>query len=202
MNLPNILIIDDDIAVRESLSEVLEDDYNITCVKSGFEAVKEIYRHDFDLVLLDVMMPEMDGIETLELIKDYDKNINVIMISAVDRAQEAITSVKLGAYDYITKPFEPEEILNLSGRIIEKTNHSTNKKNSQPLKSSAFSNGSAQDQAFVEARNSFERRYLLRMLEKYEWNQSLTAKRIGIHRNTLIKKMRVLNLKSVPDSEV
>ncbi len=67
-------------------------------------------------------MPDMDGIETLTQIKSQDKNLDVIMISAVDRAQEATNSIKLGAYDYITKPFDHEIILNRVEKVLLKRN--------------------------------------------------------------------------------
>ncbi|RLB91384.1 MAG: sigma-54-dependent Fis family transcriptional regulator, partial [Deltaproteobacteria bacterium] len=91
-----ILVVDDDEAIRASLMEILEDDYNVTSVDSGFKALSQIKNKIFDLIFLDIVMPEMDGIETLKQIKAHDKNLDVIMISAVDRAQEATDSIRLG----------------------------------------------------------------------------------------------------------
>ncbi|MBT8363723.1 MAG: sigma-54 dependent transcriptional regulator, partial [Deltaproteobacteria bacterium] len=73
-----------------------------------------------DLVLLDLMMPGMDGIETLKRIKAYDKQIDVIMVSATDRAREATAAMTSGAYDYITKPFDAEAILTAIERALQK----------------------------------------------------------------------------------
>ncbi len=115
-----ILIVDDDEAITDALGIILEDDYDVICVDNGFKAVDEIKNKVFDLVLLDVMMPEMDGIETLKRVKYIDGNIDVIMISAVDSAKKATESIKLGAYDYITKPFEHEVILNRVEKVLEK----------------------------------------------------------------------------------
>ena len=74
----------------------------------------------FDLALLDLVMPGMDGIETLQHIKAHDETIDVIMVSATDRANEATTSIKAGAYDYITKPFDSEDILTTIERAMQK----------------------------------------------------------------------------------
>lgn len=115
-----ILIVDDDIGARESLEAILEDDYTVVCVDSGFSALQRLNQENFDMVLLDVTMPEMDGIETLERIKKQDKNIDVIMVSAIDRAQEATASIQTGAYDYITKPVDPDAIVNVISRAMEK----------------------------------------------------------------------------------
>lgn len=113
-----ILVVDDDEAIRDALMEILEDDYDVTSVDSGFKALAQIKAQIFDLIFLDIVMPEMDGIETLKQIKAHDKNLDVIMISAVDRAQEATDSIRLGAYDYITKPFDHEIILNRVDKVL------------------------------------------------------------------------------------
>ena len=117
-----ILVVDDDEAIRDALRVILEDDYDVVCVDSGFKAVEEIKNQVFDLVFLDIVMPEMNGIETLRRIKAHDKNLDIIMISAVDRAQEAIDSFRHGAYDYITKPFDHEIILNRLEKVLLKRN--------------------------------------------------------------------------------
>lgn len=119
-NSAHILIVDDDIGARESLEAILEDDYSIDCVDSGYSALERLNRKHFDLVLLDVTMPGMDGIETLKRIKTQDNSIDVIMVSATDRAFEATASIKTGAYDYITKPVEPDAILNVIERAMQK----------------------------------------------------------------------------------
>jgi len=115
-----IIIVDDDRGTRESLEEILEDDYDVVCVKDGPTALKKIKGEVFDLVLLDLVMPGMNGIETLKHIKAHDGSIDVIMVSATDRAHEATASIKAGAYDYITKPFDPEDILTTIDRAIQK----------------------------------------------------------------------------------
>lgn len=114
-----ILVVDDDQAIRDSLEEILEDSYDVVCVDNGAEAVDRIRTSMFDLVFLDIVMPEMDGIETLKRIKAVEKNIDVIMISGIDRAQEATDSIRHGAYDYITKPFDHELILNRLEKVLK-----------------------------------------------------------------------------------
>ena len=115
-----ILIVDDDKGARESLEEILEDDYDVVCVENGPSALAKIKTEVFDLVLLDLVMPEMDGIETLKKIKAHDKIIDAIIISATDRAREATAAIQTGAYDYITKPFDHETILTVVERVLQK----------------------------------------------------------------------------------
>jgi DNA-binding NtrC family response regulator len=117
----HILVVDDDEAIRDALKEILEDDYDVTCVDSGPKAISHRSNPGgLIMVFLDIVMPEMDGIDTLKQIKAVDRNLDVIMISAVDRAQEATDSLKLGAYDYITKPFDHEIILNRLEKLLHR----------------------------------------------------------------------------------
>jgi two-component system response regulator AtoC len=115
-----ILAADDEEGAREALGIVLEDDYELVSVASGSSALAKIKEQPFDVVFLDITMPELDGIATLKLIKEYDESIDVIMISALDNAREAAAAMKCGAYDYITKPYEPEEILSTLERVLKK----------------------------------------------------------------------------------
>ncbi|MBU1696095.1 MAG: sigma-54 dependent transcriptional regulator [Proteobacteria bacterium] len=117
-----ILVVDDDEAIRDALKLILEDDYDVVCVDSGFKAIEEVKNQVFDLVFLDVVMPEMDGIETLRRIKAHDRNLDIIMVSAINRAQEATDSIRHGAYDYITKPFDHKIILNRLEKVLLKRN--------------------------------------------------------------------------------
>jgi DNA-binding NtrC family response regulator len=119
-NRSRILIVDDDEGTREVLEVILEDDYEVACAADGQIAVDKLNREAFDLVLLDLIMPGMDGIETLKRIKAYDKQIDVIMVSATDRAREATAAITSGAYDYITKPFDADAILTAIERALQK----------------------------------------------------------------------------------
>ncbi|MEN6438850.1 MAG: sigma-54 dependent transcriptional regulator [Syntrophobacter sp.] len=115
-----ILIVDDEQGAREALELILEDEYELECVDSGQKALARIKEGSFDLILLDISMPELDGLETLKLIKEYDESIDTIMISASDSAKKATAAMKYGAYDYITKPYEAEDILTTVERALEK----------------------------------------------------------------------------------
>lgn len=119
----NILIVDDEKNVVESLQIVLEDKYMIHTAFNGVEALKQLEKENIDIVLLDVMMPEMDGIEVLSLVKKkYGDTIDVIMVTALKTVKDAIQAIKLGAYDYITKPFEMVELLSIIEKLVEKRN--------------------------------------------------------------------------------
>jgi DNA-binding NtrC family response regulator len=115
-----ILVVDDEKGARDALQVILEDEYEVTTAAGGNEAITYCKTADYDLVFLDVAMPDLDGIETLKRLRSLDEPMDVVMISASDKADKAVQSIKLGAYDYITKPFEPEDILSAVDRVLEK----------------------------------------------------------------------------------
>src|SRR4030043_1603673 len=117
---PTILVVDDELGARQSLEVILEDDYRVLSAESGREALEVLQRESIDLILLDVNMPDMDGLEVLCKIKEQDDEMDVIMVSALNLARKAVDSIRLGAYDYITKPYEPEDILSTVHRAISK----------------------------------------------------------------------------------
>ena len=118
--LPNILVVDDEINVIESFKRLLEDDYKVLTATNGEEALEKIEKENLDIVLLDIRMPEMDGIEVLRRIREMSENVDVIVITAVSTMRTAIEAMKLGAYDYITKPFEVDEVIVSINKALEK----------------------------------------------------------------------------------
>ncbi len=118
--LPNILVVDDEINVIESFKRLLEDDYKVLTATSGEEALEKIEKENLDIVLLDIRMPEMDGIEVLRRIREMSENVDVIVVTAVSTMRTAIEAMKLGAYDYITKPFEVDEVIISINKALEK----------------------------------------------------------------------------------
>ncbi len=104
-----ILIIDDEKSVCEALRMLLKDDYRINVASNGREGLK-LLEEDPGLVILDVVMPDMDGLEVLRKIRQFNPELPVIMLSAVDRVKTVVEAMRLGAVDYIAKPFESEEL--------------------------------------------------------------------------------------------
>ena len=117
---PVALVVDDEESVRESFRLVLDQDYDVLDVPDGARALDIIRAHHVDVVLLDIRLPEMDGIEVLERIKAIDDSVEVILVTAVKTVRTAVAAMKLGAFDYLTKPFEDEELLSLVRRAVEK----------------------------------------------------------------------------------
>jgi len=117
---PVILVVDDEPNVRESFRLVLEDAYDVIDVPDGAAALDAVRTSSVDLVLLDIRLPEMDGIEVLERLKALDEGVEVILVTAVKTVRTAVAAMKLGAFDYVTKPFDEDELLSLVRRALQK----------------------------------------------------------------------------------
>ncbi len=110
-NMPKVLIIDDEASIRRTLGEILAyEKYNVEDAANGMDALALIKEHEFDVILCDIKMPEMDGIETLEAIKQIT-DTPVIMISGHGTIETAVEAIKKGAYDYISKPPDLNRLL-------------------------------------------------------------------------------------------
>ncbi|MCI0471791.1 MAG: sigma-54 dependent transcriptional regulator [Candidatus Aminicenantes bacterium] len=116
-----ILIVDDDSSIRNMLGIVLKKaGYEVAACENGYVALENLNRESYDLVISDIKMPGLDGIELLKKIKVLDAAIPVIMITAYASTNDAVEAMKLGAENYITKPFNIEELKLIIERIIYK----------------------------------------------------------------------------------
>jgi DNA-binding NtrC family response regulator len=120
---PRILVIDDEMIVCESCKRILEEDgYEVETALSGREAIDKMKENPFDIVITDLKMPEIDGMEVLRTFrKEYPDTI-VIMITGFSTVETAVEAMKLGAFDYIPKPFTPDEVSIVVKKAIEKKN--------------------------------------------------------------------------------
>jgi len=110
-SIENILVVDDEEAIREVVSTMLESKgYRCTAVSNGRAAQEIVKRTTPDLVLSDMIMPEMDGIKLLEWLRQFDPEIPVIMVTAIHDISTALEAIRRGAYDYILKPFEKDQL--------------------------------------------------------------------------------------------
>jgi len=115
-----ILVVDDERGVRESFNMVLKDKYRVLLAQTGQEAIDIFVKNPVDLVLLDILLPDANGLNLLNRIKDITPTAEVVMVTAVKEIQSAVKAIKSGAYEYIIKPFEVEEVLTTIGRALEK----------------------------------------------------------------------------------
>ncbi len=115
-----VLVVDDEESVRESLEILLEDRYFVLTAPDGEKALAALDQEDVDLVVLDVTMPGMGGMETLKRIEALPSPPEVIMLSATDSARLGVQAVKEGAYDYLTKPFDADNLRDTVARALER----------------------------------------------------------------------------------
>lgn len=114
-----ILVVDDEPLVRETLRYCLEDHYDITSVASGEEAIAASLREDFPVVILDLCMEGLSGIETLRRLREIRESQNVIILTAFQSMETAISALNLGAFNYLTKPFDRSNLIRVIARGFE-----------------------------------------------------------------------------------
>ncbi len=112
MGRTRILIADDEEGIRESLNLILAEEYDLIFAKDGEETLARLNSEPFELVLLDIKMPKLDGLEVLRRLKSTNPIPPVLVLTAYQSVELAKEAVKLGALDYLPKPFEREQILN------------------------------------------------------------------------------------------
>lgn len=105
-----LLIVEDDLGVRDCLHLILDDQYTVLEAHNGQTAIETVRTRSVDLVLLDLLIPDIDGIEILQELKTLRPELPVIVLTGVKTLRTAVTVMKLGACDYITKPFQEEEL--------------------------------------------------------------------------------------------
>src|SRR5215831_12794516 len=116
----SILIVDDESGIRESLGALLRDEgYQVDAVESGEDCIERLDQRDFDLILLDVWLKQMDGLETLEKIQSRDSAPMAVMISGHGNIETAVRATKLGAFDFVEKPLSLEKIILVVRNALE-----------------------------------------------------------------------------------
>jgi len=115
-----ILVVDDENGVRQSFNMVLKDKYQVLLAETGQEAMDIFRKNSVDLILLDILLPDIDGLNLLSELVETDPNTEIIMVTAVNEIQTAVKAIKLGAYEYIIKPFVVDDVLTVISRALEK----------------------------------------------------------------------------------
>jgi len=116
-----ILVVDDEEIVIRSCQRILDGgDYQIDIAHDGREALQRVEQDPYDILILDIMMPNVGGLEVLRRVKEGHPDIDVIMITGLSQIDTAVQAMKLGAFDYISKPFEPDELKLVVQRALER----------------------------------------------------------------------------------
>lgn len=115
-----VLVVDDENGIRQALKMVLQEDHDVILAASGAEAMDAFTRNAIDLVLLDILLPDANGLDLLKTFKEMDPDTAVVMVTAVKEIQTAVKAIKAGAYEYIIKPFVVDDLLAVLDRAQEK----------------------------------------------------------------------------------
>ena len=116
-----ILIVDDEEIVIRSCRRILDGDrFAVDWADNGRDALRKLDERPADVLILDIMMPKMDGLEVLQHVKELHPEVEVIMVTGLSQVQTAVQAMKLGAFDYLPKPFDPDELLQVVGRALER----------------------------------------------------------------------------------
>lgn len=122
-----ILVVDDEIKIREMICKYgVHEGFEIVCAKGGYEAIELFEKNNFDLIILDVMMPDLDGFKTLEKIKKQ-KDVPCIFLTALSQEYDRIYGFDIGADDYVCKPFSLKELFMRIKAILNRTLSKENK---------------------------------------------------------------------------
>lgn len=121
--MPKILIIEDEAAIRRVLTKILteeNDAYEVDEAEDGALGLEKVKKEDYDLVLCDIKIPKMDGVEVLEAAKQLKPEVPFVMISGHGDLETAVNTMRLGAYDYISKPPDLNRLLNTVRNALDR----------------------------------------------------------------------------------
>lgn len=115
----NILVIDDELGPRESIRMVFKDTHNVFLAEDGFKGIEILKKEDIDVIILDLKMPKINGIETLKKIREIDKDVPVIILTGYGDVDTAKKAIHYGTMEFLSKPFNVEDIIKIVNKAIE-----------------------------------------------------------------------------------
>jgi len=150
----NILVVDDELTVCRSCQKILnEDGYDVSIALSGYKGLESFRKKKFDLAIVDLKMPDINGMEVVEAIKTEQPGTEVIIMTGYSTVASAVTGMKLGAADYIPKPFTPNEMTMVVKKALQQHQHDVKReKTAQVLNKEAIVAAlyrAAEDSAFI-----------------------------------------------------
>ena len=189
-----ILVVDDEASVREAFNVVLKDEYEIMTSEGGREALEIAGKSHPDLIILDVVMPEMDGMELLRKLKGMNCSPAVVVVTSARTIKMAVEAMKAGAYGYITKPLDVQEITLVVERALQS-------RGTKPSLNSQAQVSSQKTLSLQKAVDNFERKLIQDALTKSNDVQTKAAKSLKISRRILKYKMDKLGIEGLNNKQ-
>lgn len=187
-----ILVVDDKENMRELLRDILTPQHGVVLAGDGAAARARLDAEEFDVVLTDVRMPELDGLELLKFVKQRWPLTEVVVMTAYASIPSAVEAMRRGAYDYVQKPFDPDDVTLVVSRALERHRERTAAR-------AVASGGTLPEQdlttlsyreALASARDRGSREYLATLLRSFGGNVSRAAERAGLERESLHRLLR------------
>ncbi|MGC9027030.1 MAG: response regulator [bacterium] len=174
----NILAIDDEPHMLILLERIVKEktQYTILTTNNSLEVPALLEQNSFDLIIADLKMPGMDGMDILRMVKEQKREEEVIIITAFGSLETAIEALSLGVFDYITKPFKKEQILFTIDRAMKWQNMKRIARDTLAM---------FELEPYEKALSAFEKAYINKLYEKYKGNIETISERTGIPRNKI-----------------
>ncbi len=135
----NILVVDDEPVARQSLSDILRlEGYNVTAVANGEQAVEHVRNHAVDLIVLDLKMPGMNGLDVVQVVNQISPDTEIILLTAFGSMESAVEALRQRVHDYLLKPASPGQILESVKRGLERREARLNQKENKEAEVSVF----------------------------------------------------------------
>jgi len=183
-----VLIVEDGDDMRSLLRDVLSPPHDVVLAPDGMVASAKLEMAPFDVVLTDVRMPGPDGFELARLIRKRWPLTEVVFMTAFASIPEAVDALRLGAYDYVAKPFHPDDVTLVVARALERRHERVRKH--EPAAVDAQLTALSYREALAEARDRGSREYLEALLKVFDGNVSRAAARAGLERESLHRLLR------------
>ena len=188
-----LLIIDDKPNMRQLLSDILSSHHDVALAIDGEDARSKLEAETFEVVMTDVRMPGMDGFDVLRLVKDRWPACEVVMMTAFATITAAVAAMREGAYDYVQKPFDPDDVILVIARALERQRERASIAPSLQHGDDSLATLSYKE-ALASARDRGSREYLKALLTAFGGNVSRAAERAGLERESLHRLMRRHNI--------
>ena len=190
-----VLLVDDKESVLELLATILAS-YDLTRASDGAQALRLVESHVFDVVVTDVRMPGADGHEVLRAVKSYAPDTPVVMLTAYATVPDAVVAVKQGAYDYIEKPFDPDDLALVVARAADHRRRS--RRDAADPGGAGFRRGVSVPyrEAVEAARDRASREYLAALMREFNGCVTWAAERAGMDRVSLHRLLRRFGIHS------
>jgi len=194
---PAVLVVDDKESVLELLVRIL-DSYELVTASDGARALDLLGRRSFDVVLTDIRMPGADGFEILRAARSRADRPEVVMMTAYATVPNAVSAMREGAYDYIAKPFTPEDLALVVARAIEcrlRRSEGGAEPRSSGLPDERVESTTPYREAVEEARERASREYLVSLMRRFRGNVTHAARGAGMQRISLYRLLKNYGIK-------